>query len=477
VFHLRSTFLLALVAGTISAAALSPAAIAADNSAETPYPISSSLPAPVQTFLKVETSPGVFDIDYHYSHATPADNGAYQRNINSPPTNWYIEDQRYGMSDVVGGVLHDDIPLLRTGLKMFDFAFDREASNGSFPGSDGHSLFHGTAYFLAAAGPAMLVLQNWVNEPTLPDGLPAHISWEIGRMKLAATYLVNKWWSSPGHIDDNGKEERKFEAAIALQSVGVLSGDAWLEQKAAVYAQEGDAMTESNGVWTEHGITKLCCHDSSYQGQGLVYGTRYLALLPRGTALYTAVNRTVTLGEQWEVSRVSPSGVLNRTGDDRTGPTCPEQSTTGGCKTADLPAIASALMRWSVLDNDFIYSRRAYYVWLQNWLLGPGNKLPAPGLAVTPATSMSVSDIHNGRSFSVAGTRFQPVEPVTVYFGTQAVGTTTADDIGSFGGHSAVGSVRFTPPATTTPGRYSIKVVGAYGTTRTIQVTITPVSA
>jgi hypothetical protein len=233
-------------------------------------------------------------------------------------------------------------------------------------------------------------------------------------------------------------------------------------------------MTQPNGIWTEHGITSVCCYDASYQAIGLVYGTRYLALLGSGS-LYDSVASVVQKGESWELSRTRPDGTINISGDDRTwnGRTCPETTGSGHCKQLDLDAVFGALMRWGVLSHSSTFTRRAYFVWLQNWQAVTGQKLPAPGLVTYPRATMTVKEIGYGWPFFVGGTRFQPLEHVKVYFGRTLVGETTCDQIGSFGGHSSVSGVKFTPPASTTAGTYHITVHGNFGTVRTTKVEIT----
>lgn len=333
------------------------------DSSEQSYPIASSVPAGVRSFLQVETSSAVFNVQYHYGRVTPAANGAYGTNIVDPPSAWFVEDQRYGDTDVIAGVLHDDMPMIKTGLKMFDFALHREATNGSFPGSQG--LFHGTAMFLAAAGPAMLVLDNWYRLPHLSRTFVKHVNWEISRMDRAARYMVDSWWSKPGHIDDGGKEERFFEAAVALASTADLAKDSFLLDRARVYAKNGMRMTEPNGVWTENGVDGRCCHDSSYQAMGLVYGTRYLELIA-GTPLGHHLYADVAKGEAWEISRVRANGTVNTTGNSRTSGCAERSQLTGKCKTIDLEAVFSALMRWGVLSDNQRFRARAEKVWALN---------------------------------------------------------------------------------------------------------------
>lgn len=305
----------------------------------------------------MEMSGALFDVEHYYGQVTPAANGAYLQNITAPRHAWYIEDQRYGQIDVINGVLHRDDALIKTGLHMFDFGLDREAPDGSFPGSFG--LFHGTAMFLAEAGPAMIILKHWDQLPSMGGAMLRHIQWEQSEMGKAARYLVRTWWHRSGHIDDPSKEDRFFEGAIALESVGVLTDDSGMEARAATYASEGLRMTRPNGVMPENDG-----HDSSYQALGLIYATRFLELTGPG-ALYRALYQKVSLGESWLLSRVNGNGTINRSGDSRTGPSCPERSGSGACKTDNPTAVYGALMRWGVIRNDGRFRNAAHQVWFQ----------------------------------------------------------------------------------------------------------------
>gem|GEM_PF-704997 len=437
---------------------------AADSHAEQPYPIAPSLPANIRDFLSTEVSGPVFNVEHHYGRIAPASNGAYLDNVKASRHRWFIEDQRYGGVDLIGGILHRDRSLLNTGIRMFDFGLDREARDGSFPGSLG--LFHGPAMFLADAGPAFILLKNWRAAKSFlgPRGL-RHLNWEIGRLHDASRHLVHAWYHRSGHIDDGSKEDRFFEAAIALGSVGYLVGDHSLVQKSEVYAREGMRMTRSNGVMPEnHG------HDSSYQALGLVYATRYLQLMT-GQKLFAPLRRDVALGERWLLSRVRRDGSVDRAGDDRTGPGCPEHTNAGACKSVNYQAVASALVRWGVIDKSRTYERRAYLVWLQNWRRQPGDALPKPSLVINP-THRTSKQVGYGWPVWVSGTRYLPLEPIRVYFNHRLVGKTVTDQIGSFGGHSPVSPVSFTPP-TQRPGVYTITAKGTYGVVRRTKFTIT----
>jgi len=211
--------------------------------------------APVSTFLRVERSAPVFNVLYRYGQVIPAAHGAYGPNIGARTGTWFLEYQRAGAVDVLDGVLRSPVDphLITLGLAMFHFGLAREAANGSFPGSAWP--FHGTAFFLSEAAPALLALR------ASPDGRYApEVRWQIERMRRAAYYMV-RTVGGAGQIDDHTKNHRWFEAAIALAAVGKLAGDTRLLAWSRVYAWRGIRLERRDGVMPEDGG-----HDSGYQG-------------------------------------------------------------------------------------------------------------------------------------------------------------------------------------------------------------------
>ncbi len=79
----------------------------------------------------------------------------------------------------------------------------------------------------------------------------------------------------------------------------------------------------------------------------------------KGSSMYSSVYKTVAAGEGWELSRVHKNGTINRKGDDRTGPTCPERDGSGKCKTVDYAAICGALVRWGVISQKLTFHSKS----------------------------------------------------------------------------------------------------------------------
>lgn len=396
--HLRS---LAIVLSLLITICFTPSArsVYAGSSIEIFYPISaSSWPSGVRAFLRVETSPAVYNVLYRWGENVPDANGAYGPNGTAAPSAWYLEYQREGSTDVIAGVLHRDTAMVAEGLKMFRFGIAREAPDGAFPGSIWP--FHGTAMFLAESVPALIVLKY---SPLAPF-FRTQLAWQIGGMRRAAQHLV-RVVHGVGKIDDPTKNHRFYEAALALGSTGVLTGDRTLIKWSTRYAWEAIHMERRSGVMPEDGG-----HDTGYQGLGMIYASRYLDLVAAGRlrdALYAALAR----GERWELTRVRASGAIDQRGDTRTVG-CQERNPEGQCKTTSYATIFGALARWGVISHNPRFVQAAYNVWLQNWRRIPGDVLPPPGLriqtpVVLPGQWLTMSGRFERRALPWPGNRVQ----------------------------------------------------------------------
>jgi hypothetical protein len=296
----------------------------------------------------MENSAIVFQSVYEYGANTAAPDGSYGANIHTGPRSWFLEEQRAGGLDVIAGVLRREPTLIDRGIKMFRFGLNRETAGGAFPGSTWP--FHGTAMFMSEAGPALLVLQR----SSYGQRYAAEIAWETARMRRAAYYMV-RYVHGPQHIDDTTKNHRLFEAAIALGSVGTLSGDTTLIAWSRMYAWRGIQMQWPNGVMPENGG-----HDSGYQALGMVTAERYLVLVA-SAQLRQALLNALRKGEAWELSRIRSDGSINQTGDTRTVG-CVEHGPSGQCKTAFYVPIVAALSRWASITGDTRYAKAALLV-------------------------------------------------------------------------------------------------------------------
>lgn len=446
-----AAFLCALLIGSGRPVPIGAAPPQSDSSAEHALPLSPSWPANIRAFLTLESSTPVFDVVYRYGEARAASNGAYGGNVSASRSHWYVETQRAGAVDIIAGVLHRNAAMIEEGLSMLRFALNRENGTGAFPGSAWP--FHGTAFFLSDVAPALVFLKY----SPMSDQFAADLQWQTRRIRLAARHLISVV-GGVGRIDDRTKNHRFYEAALALGASGVLAGDAKLVRWSQPYLRTAMGMQRPDGVMPEDGG-----HDTGYQALGMVDAVRYLTLVAARSQQST-LRRTLQRGEQWELSRVRRDGTIDQSGDTRTTG-CQERDTSGSCKTTFYATIANALARWSALSGISSFERAAYLVWLQNWQRVPGDVLPPAGLWVRPAV------VHRGQWLAVWGTRFQPLERVTVTLAGHELGRRICDMTGSFGGHSPVGNI-YVPLPSLTRGTYRLVARGSFGTVRSTMLQV-----
>lgn len=423
----------------------------ADANAERLHALGSSAPVGVRAYLSQETDPALIRVLYQYGQISSAPDGAVGPNISAPRSRWFVEYQRAGGTAVIAGVLRKDPALVEQGLRIFQFGLDREAKNGSFPGSTWP--FHGTAMFLAEAAPSLIVLTHSSFEQRF---LP-QIQQQIVLMHRAARRIVTAI-GGPPHLDDATKNHRYFEAALALAATGDLAHDKQLQTWSRAYARGGMRMERANGVMPEDSG-----HDSGYQALGLTYAIRFLSL-ETGQPLYRPLYASVQRAEAWELSRVHAGGTVNQSGDTRTVG-CRERDPAGQCKTTFYAPIFNALTRWAIVAHQTEYERAALKVWLVNWASQPGDVLPPPGLYAQP------NQVHAGQWLTVWGTRFQPLEVVRVYFDGRFIQQIPCDQIGSFGGHSPQPNAHFPLPRVEA-GTYTVEARGSLGTVRRLRIAV-----
>jgi hypothetical protein len=306
----------------------------------------------VASYVRTESSSDVVNVLYRYGHNDPAASGAYGVNVAAPAHHWYIEEQRAGGTDVTAGCIRGDTALIAEGLKMFHWGLARETRNGSFPGSQWP--FHGVAFFLSEAAPALLFL----GASAYAHQFAHEIAWEKPRLRKAA-YAMVRSVGGAGKIDDATKNHRRFEAAIALGATGILTENPRLTRWSRLYAWQGIHMQRANGIMPEDGG-----HDSGYQALGMIDATRYLVLVATDH-LYTALHRALAQGETWEISRIDSDGSVNQQGDTRTAG-CAETNPAGQCKTVFYAPIYSALARWAAITAIGRYETVAKRVWTRS---------------------------------------------------------------------------------------------------------------
>jgi hypothetical protein len=219
---------------------------------------------------------------------------------------WYIEEQRFGDTVIGAGVNRNRADLIDAGLRAFEWGFQQQAPDGSFPCKDN---FVSTAYFVAAVAHSF-----WLLETT------GHSRDFVGRIatmrpKLAA---AARWLGQSNNIAGARASmdqftSRYFLTAYALGASARLLGESALAHASDALVRDGIAKQHATGYFPERGG-----FDVSFQGEALVYLLRYYdhaATAATRRAIEPAAQRALV----WLDSRVNNAGVIQVGGNTRSG--------------------------------------------------------------------------------------------------------------------------------------------------------------
>lgn len=190
---------------------------------------------------------------------------------------FFIEQQRYGADLIETGIILEDAELIGDGIRMLDWGWARQASDGSFPGTGDE--VHSSSLFLEAVARGGLALKNYKSKRY---GKTIR-SW---RRK---THMLARWFVE---ADDQGRDvnlepfgHRYFLRGAALEQAARLTRDRSLDVFAEEYIVSGIANQLDDGSTLERGV-----FDASYHMVGMTFASRYFA-----TARKRAVREDVSL--------------------------------------------------------------------------------------------------------------------------------------------------------------------------------------
>lgn len=296
-------------------------------------------------------------------------------------SDWYIEEQAIGVTYIKTGIDQENPATISEGLSILNWGFNREGSDGSFPGTgdgtDGEP-FHSTSIFIEAAARAMLELRNYnpVTYTLSPTTYSATITKYTHDILLSAEWLTGATDSSVpvvGKQYDAPFTHRRYILAACLQESAVLTGDKALTPIADTYISAGLALQLPSG-WTA-ALTKNANgtyppatlvapgkslptgtvesfsaagvnpenngYDVNYQAYGLEFAEYWMNNSPTDT-LYPSVKTMLINGLTWEESQISGTGQINPNGNSRVGL---ETGPNGELKTISYPLVSSAFLQ------------------------------------------------------------------------------------------------------------------------------------
>jgi hypothetical protein len=254
---------------------------------------------------------------------------------------WYIEEQRFGDTIIGAGINRNRVDLIDAGLRAFEWGFKQQSTDGGFDCKD---AYVSSAYFVSAVAHAL-----WLLDAT---GYARDFSGRIDAMrpKLAA---AARWLADPKQVaaakaNNDQFASRYFVTGYALAATARLTNESALAYVGEDMIRTGLSLQNTGGYFPERGG-----FDSSFQGEAVVYLLRYFdhaATAEMRRAIEAPLKRSIV----WLESRVSPTGVVQISGNKRTG-AGQERDRTGQPRRVSAVAVSRAfgLARYVFADPKF----------------------------------------------------------------------------------------------------------------------------
>ena len=219
---------------------------------------------------------------------------------------WYIEEQRFADTVIGAGVNRNRDDLIDAGLRAIEWGFARQTADGSFPCKDN---FLSASYFVAATAHALWLLE------TTGHGQPfvARIQSIRPRLQHAASWLALTRNTPAITAKLDAYSSRYFVTGYALAATARLTGDAALASAGEDTIRRGMARQHATGYFYELGG-----FDASFQAEALVYLLRYFDHAATAD-MRRSIEGPMSLALDWLASRVSPRGIVQTTGNTRSG--------------------------------------------------------------------------------------------------------------------------------------------------------------
>ena len=260
---------------------------------------------------------------------------------------WFIEEQRFADTVIGAGVNRNRDDLINAGVLALEWGFAQQSADGSFPCADNYL---GASYFVAATAHSI-----WLLETT---GYARNYAQRIDaiRPKLAraALWLADANRAKAASTQYDKYASRYLLTAYALGAAARVTSNPALALAAEDMAHTGLSKMHASGYFPEAGG-----FDVSFQAEALVYLLRFYdhaATADMRRDIEPKLRRA--LG--WLESRVATSGVVQATGNTRSG-SAKERDRTGEFRRVSSVAVSRAFgLAGAVLgDNRYDATARA----------------------------------------------------------------------------------------------------------------------
>ena len=258
----------------------------------------------------------------------------------------YIEEQRYGGDLVQAGLAIGDDSLVKLGLKVIEWGFKQQATDGSFPGTG--DAFHSVSMFVEGAARAFLSLREAGGSQY--TGITTRM---MPRLLAAVRWLEQPDVENKGKAHDAPYTHRRWLLAAALGQTAVLARDADMAIRSRLYADDGLSLQLDNGVNPEKGG-----YDVSYQEVGVLFAERYFSVCPY-SGLRARIKEMIKYASDWELTRINDDGEVSIEHSTRIEV---EKSRSGKVKHVNTKELLQALCYATTITGDKKYKDKAVLV-------------------------------------------------------------------------------------------------------------------
>lgn len=249
---------------------------------------------------------------------------------------YFIEQQRYGGDFVAAGLFTGKKDVVDQGVKVLDWGFQRQGTNGGF--DDSGDRYHSATFFVEASARAALLLAASKD----PEHQKIAARWKP-KIEAAALWLADPVLIARFEQHQSNYTHRRWLTAAALGLAAKLTGRKDLDAKAAEFARLGLAAQLPDGINPEKGG-----FDVNYQGVGILFGSRYLSVTT-DPDIQTGTKAMLRKALDWQAGRFDTEGKVSLEGSSRVGGEKTEKSRGGEQKKFDYKVTIQAFVYGSKL--------------------------------------------------------------------------------------------------------------------------------
>ena len=254
---------------------------------------------------------------------------------------WFIEEQRFADTVIGAGVNRNRDDLINAGMLALEWGFAQQSGDGSFPSSDNYL---GASYFVAATAHSI-----WLLETTgYARNYAQRIETIRPKLARAALWLADANRAKAASTQHDKYASRYMLTGYALGVTARVTTNPALALLGEDMVRTGLSKMHASGYFPEAGG-----FDVSFQAEALVYLLRFYdhaATADMRRDIEPQIRRA--LG--WLESRVATNGVVQATGNTRSG-SAKERDRTGEFRRVSAVAVSRAfgLARAVLGDNKY----------------------------------------------------------------------------------------------------------------------------